>query len=197
MKFVISIFISLLASPGNAKKKKKSNRNEGFFLKKLFDVDHFLSLHWIRYNSASVLCFRFLGHEACGILAPRPWVRPTPPMVEGEAVTTGPHQESPVEGAFDGQVSRPNTAKENHRAWKVSEGTSQTEIQREWSTRDRTPNSCGMITNGTEFCVMGTTGKETGKIEGRFKVMMTDDFSKLMACTKLQLQENTKASTPK
>lgn len=54
-----------------------------------------------------------------------------------------------------------------------------------------------MITNGTQFCVMGTTGKETGKIEGRFKVIMTDDFSKLMTCTRLQLQENTKASTPK
>ena len=79
----------------------------------------------------------------------------------------------------------------------MSEDTSQTEIQREISTRDRIPNSCGMITNGTKFCVMGTTGKETGKIEGRFKVIMTDDFSKLMACTKLQLQENTKVSTPK
>ena len=35
MKFIISIFISLLASVGNAKK-KKSNRNEGFFFKKIF-----------------------------------------------------------------------------------------------------------------------------------------------------------------
>ena len=34
MKFIISTFIYLLASPGNAK--KKSNRNEGFFLKKIF-----------------------------------------------------------------------------------------------------------------------------------------------------------------
>ena len=33
MKFTISIFIYLLASLGNAKK-KKSNRNEGFFFKK-------------------------------------------------------------------------------------------------------------------------------------------------------------------
>ena len=37
---------------------------------------------------------------------------------------------------------------------------------------------------------MGTTGKT----EGRFKVM-AEDFSKLMTCTKLQLQENTKKDT--
>ena len=47
-----------------------------------------------------------------------------------------------------------------------------------------------MITKGTKFCVMGTTGKT----EGRFKVM-AEDFSKLMTCTKLQLQENTKKDT--
>ena len=42
------------------------------FFKSLFDVDHFLSLYWIRYNIASVLCFGFLASEACGILASWP-----------------------------------------------------------------------------------------------------------------------------
>ena len=27
--------------------------------------------------------FWFLGHEACGILAPRPGIKPTPPALEG------------------------------------------------------------------------------------------------------------------
>ena len=34
--------------------------------------------------------FRFFGHEACGILAPRPGIKPTPPALEGEVLTTGP-----------------------------------------------------------------------------------------------------------
>lgn len=47
-----------------------------------------------------------------------------------------------------------------------------------------------MITKGTKFCVVGTTGKT----EGSFKVM-AEDFSKLMTRNKLQLQENTKKDT--
>ena len=34
--------------------------------------------------------FCFLGHEACGILAPRPGIAPTPPALEGKILTTGP-----------------------------------------------------------------------------------------------------------
>ena len=41
---------------------------------------------------ASVLCF---GHEACGILAPQSGIKPTPPTLEGEVLTTGPPGKSP------------------------------------------------------------------------------------------------------
>ena len=33
--------------------------------------------------------FWFFGHEACGILAPRPGIEPVPPAFEGEVLTTG------------------------------------------------------------------------------------------------------------
>ena len=33
--------------------------------------------------------FWFFGHEACGILAPRPGIEPAPPALEGEVLTTG------------------------------------------------------------------------------------------------------------
>ena len=42
------------------------------------------------YNIVSVvfmLCF--FGHEACGILAPRPGIEPTVPALGGEVLTTG------------------------------------------------------------------------------------------------------------
>ena len=32
----------------------------------------------------------FFCREACGILAPLPGIKPTPPSLEGEALTTGP-----------------------------------------------------------------------------------------------------------
>ena len=34
--------------------------------------------------------FWFFGHEAFGILAPRPGIKPAPPALEGEVLTTGP-----------------------------------------------------------------------------------------------------------
>ena len=34
--------------------------------------------------------FWFFGHEACGILAPRPGIEPASPALEGEVLTTGP-----------------------------------------------------------------------------------------------------------
>ena len=33
--------------------------------------------------------FWFVGHEACGILAPQPGIRPVPPAFEGEVLATG------------------------------------------------------------------------------------------------------------
>ena len=40
------------------------------------------------------LCFWFFGREACGILASWPGIKFSPPVLEGEVLTTG-HQESP------------------------------------------------------------------------------------------------------
>ena len=38
----------------------------------------------------------FFGHEACGIfLAPQPGIEPTPPALEGEALSSGPPGKSP------------------------------------------------------------------------------------------------------
>ena len=34
--------------------------------------------------------FWVFGREACGILAPRPRIKPAPPALEGEVLTTGP-----------------------------------------------------------------------------------------------------------
>ena len=36
-----------------------------------------------------MLCFWFFGHKACGILAPRPGIKYTPPPLESEVLTTG------------------------------------------------------------------------------------------------------------
>ena len=34
--------------------------------------------------------FWFFGHNACEILAPWPGIKPTPPTLEGDVLTTGP-----------------------------------------------------------------------------------------------------------
>ena len=39
--------------------------------------------------------FWFFGPEACGILAPRPGFKPTPPALEGQVLTTGQAGKSP------------------------------------------------------------------------------------------------------
>ena len=39
--------------------------------------------------------FWFFGHEAHGILAPRPGIEPTPTALEGKVLTTGPPGKSP------------------------------------------------------------------------------------------------------
>ena len=55
----------------------------------MWTIFFFLSLYWICYSIASVLCFLVLGHLVCGILAPWPGIEPAPPAVEGEVLTTG------------------------------------------------------------------------------------------------------------
>ena len=59
-----------------------------FYFKTFFDVDHFLKslLNLLQY--CFCFTFWFFGHEACGILAPWPGVKPTPPALEGEVLTT-------------------------------------------------------------------------------------------------------------
>ena len=34
--------------------------------------------------------FWFFGHEACGVLASQPGIKPAPPALEGKVLTTGP-----------------------------------------------------------------------------------------------------------
>ena len=36
-----------------------------------------------------LLLFYIFGHKACGILAPRPGIKPAPPELEGKVLTTG------------------------------------------------------------------------------------------------------------
>ena len=45
-------------------------------------------LNLLQYCFCFMFCF--IGPEACGILAPRPGIEPTPPALEGEVLTTGP-----------------------------------------------------------------------------------------------------------
>ena len=65
------------------------------FLKIFFYVDHFLSLCWICYNTASVvyvlvfLFFILFGCKACRILAPWPGIKLAPPALEVKVLTTG------------------------------------------------------------------------------------------------------------
>ena len=68
--------------------KKKLLNNFFFNLKIFFYVNHFLSLHWICYDIASVLCSLFFGQKACGILSPQPRIEPTTPALEGKVPTT-------------------------------------------------------------------------------------------------------------
>ena len=39
--------------------------------------------------------FFFFGNKSCGILTPQPGIKPTPPALEGEALTTQPPMKSP------------------------------------------------------------------------------------------------------
>ena len=70
-----------------------------YYLKKkfFFDVDHFSLKVFIEFATTLLLFygFWFWGHEACGILAPRPGIKPPPPALEGQVLTTGPSGKSP------------------------------------------------------------------------------------------------------
>ena len=69
-----------------------------FLFLSFFDVDCFFSLYWICYNIASVLCFIYFCREACGILAPRSGIEPSPPALEDKVPTTGPPGKSRLYG---------------------------------------------------------------------------------------------------
>ena len=49
-----------------------------------------------------MLCF--FGHKACGILAPRPGIKPTPPALEGKVLATE-HQGSPTTRPLNSYIS--------------------------------------------------------------------------------------------
>ena len=59
------------------------------FLFFVFNMDHFLSVHCICYNIASVLCFGFLTMRHVGILAPQPGTEPTPSALKAQVPATG------------------------------------------------------------------------------------------------------------
>ena len=67
-----------------------------YFFLRFFQCGPFLKslLNLLQY----CFCFMiwFFGHEACGILAPRPGIEPAPPALEGEVLTTGPPGKSLV-----------------------------------------------------------------------------------------------------
>ena len=68
-----------------------------FFFKDFLDVNHFLSLYYVCYNIAFVLCFCscFFWH---GFLAPQLGIKPTPPALEDKVSTTGWPRKSQVVG---------------------------------------------------------------------------------------------------
>ena len=74
----------------------KKNRRLSFFIKD-FLCGPFLKFLW----NSLLYCFCFLmfwffGPEACEILVPLPGIKPTPPALEVEVLTTD-HQGSPPE----------------------------------------------------------------------------------------------------
>ena len=60
-----------------------------FFKDFFFSCGPFLKslLNLLQY--ASLLCFVFFDQKACGILVPRQGIKPAPPALEAEALTTG------------------------------------------------------------------------------------------------------------
>ena len=50
---------------------------------------------FIEFVTILLVLFWFFGHEACGIIAPRPGIEPAPSALEGEVLITGPPGKSP------------------------------------------------------------------------------------------------------
>ena len=67
-----------------------------YFFKHFFRCGPFLKslLNLLQY--CFCFMFWFFGREACGILAPRLGIKPAPPALEGEVLTTGPPGKSPA-----------------------------------------------------------------------------------------------------
>ena len=59
---------------------------------------------FIEFVTIFLLFYAFFGHEACGILAPRPGIEPSPPALECGVLTTGPPGESRYPDTFDPKV---------------------------------------------------------------------------------------------
>ena len=70
-------------------------QNHKFKPLSFFDVDHFKNLYLICFNIASVLCFGFLAHEACEILASQPGIKPKHPLYWKMTSQPPASQESP------------------------------------------------------------------------------------------------------
>ena len=73
-----------------------------FFFKDFFWCWLFLKslLNLLQY--CFCFLFWFFGRKACGILAPRPGIEPSPPPLEGEVLTAGPPGKSPLCDYFYG-----------------------------------------------------------------------------------------------
>ena len=46
------------------------------------------------FTTSALAFFFFFGCEICGILAPQPGIKPVPPALQGEVLTTGPSGKS-------------------------------------------------------------------------------------------------------
>ena len=62
-------------------------------------MDHSIKTNKVFIEFATVLLLFYvlaLGRQACGLLASRPGTEPTPPTLEGNALTTGPPGKSSI-----------------------------------------------------------------------------------------------------
>ena len=75
---------------------------EGTLIILFLCVDHSFKIHIkICYNTASVLCFGFFGCKACEVLSSQTGIKPTPPALEGEVLTTEPPGTSHIISILD------------------------------------------------------------------------------------------------
>ena len=63
--------------------------------------------------------FSFSGLQACGILAPQPWIEPVPPVLEGEVLTIGLPGKSLID-YLKGTRGKRKTHK-FHKNWNIKE----------------------------------------------------------------------------